>query len=155
MKIKYLAVATASLACATAQPAQAELGGAPTWPALPQSMQQSRDLAAGSAPYSVVETTLASGTLVREYVTPAGTVFGVTWTGPRLPPLDTLLGAYFPTYMQALKAQRAAAGGGTPGPAAVRQTGLVVQSGGHMGAFSGRAYLPNAVPTGATINDIK
>lgn len=154
MRFGYLAATAVSLALAAAMPVRAELGAAPTWPAVPQGAPGASRLSTGSAPYSVIETTLDSGTVVREYVTPAGTVFGLAWSGPRMPPLDTLLGAYFPTYMQALSAQRAAHGG-APGPAIVRQAGLVVQSGGHMGAFTGRAYLPDALPIGASIGDIR
>lgn len=138
----------AALACA-ALPAHAELGGAPTWPALQPEGRQSRALAASAAPYDVVETHLPSGTVVREYVSPTGMVFGIAWEGPEMAPLNTLLGAYFPTYRQALDARRAARHGGAPGPVQIDQAGLVVQSGGHMGSFSGRAYLPDAIPQGA------
>jgi hypothetical protein len=31
----------------------------------------------------------------------------------------------------------------------------VVQSGGHMRAFAGRAYLPQAIPSGVDIGDLR
>jgi hypothetical protein len=37
----------------------------------------------------------------------------------------------------------------------VDQSTLVVQSGGHMGAFSGRAWLPPALPAGVSGSDIQ
>jgi hypothetical protein len=37
----------------------------------------------------------------------------------------------------------------------VHQSGLVVETGGHMGAFVGRAYLPQALPQGVSADDIK
>lgn len=107
---------------------------------------------AASTSYTVRETRLASGTVVREYVGQDGTVFGVAWQGQQMPDLSALLGTYFPQYIAGLKANRAA--GAVRGPAAVEQSGLVVHSGGHMGAFSGEAWLPQALPAGVSTSDI-
>ena len=91
--------------------------------------------------YSVHAITLPSGTLVREYVTANGIVFGVAWEGPTLPDLKTVLGTSFDTYVAASAAQRNT-------PLAVSGADLVVYSGGHLRAFSGYAYLPRALPAG-------
>jgi hypothetical protein len=106
-----------------------------------------------SAAYTVQQTTLADGTVVREYLTSAGTVFGVAWDGPHLPNLSTLLGTYFPQYVAGVKASHAA--GHVRGPGVVEDSGLVVHSGGHMGAFSGQAWLPQALPAGVSASDIQ
>jgi hypothetical protein len=106
-----------------------------------------------SAAYTVQQTTLANGTVVREYLTPAGTVFGVAWSGPQPPDLATLLGSYFPQYVAGVKASHAA--GRVRGPGVVEQSGLVVHAGGHMGAFSGQAWLPQALPAGVSAADIQ
>ena len=45
--------------------------------------------------YTVHEMELPSGTIVREYVSPAGVVFGVAWQGPFMPDLRQLFGAYY------------------------------------------------------------
>jgi hypothetical protein len=137
-------------------PARAELGGAPTWsPGGTNNVTMlAQHLSATSVPYTVHETTLSSGTTVREYVTQSGTVFAIVWQGPQMAPLNTLLGAYFPAYLQGLSDARAATGG-THGPLAVQQAGLVVQTGGHMGAYTGRAYLPQALPQGVGVDDIR
>jgi hypothetical protein len=103
---------------------------------------------APAASYTVNETTLASGTVVREYVSQSGTVFGIAWRGPQMPDLAALLGSYFPQYVEGVKAVRAARPG--HGPVAVEQSGLVVRSGGHMGSFSGQAWLPQALPAGVS-----
>jgi hypothetical protein len=103
--------------------------------------------------YTVRQTTLATGTVVREYVSQAGTVFGVAWTGPQPPDLSALLGSYFPQYVAGVKASHAA--GTVRGPGIVEQAGLVVHSGGHMGAFSGQAWLPQALPAGVSADDIQ
>jgi hypothetical protein len=138
--------------------AHAELGTAPTWPAssMAQANQATRlvqHVSAAAVSYSVDETTLSSGTVVREYVGQNGSVFAVVWHGPQMAPLNTLLGTYFPSYLQGVRDARAAQGGGH-GPANVQLQGLVVQSGGHMGNFTGRAYLPQALPQGIGPDDL-
>jgi hypothetical protein len=109
--------------------------------------------ASASASYTVRQTTLANGTVVREYVSAAGSVFGVAWSGPQMPNLSELLGSYFPQYVAGIKANRAA--GIVHGPGVVEQSGLVVHSGGHMGAFSGQAWLPASLPAGVSTSDIQ
>jgi hypothetical protein len=61
-----------------------------------------------------------------------------------------LLGRYFDTYTEAAKAQQAGAG-----RIHVQLPGLVVQSGGQMRAFFGRAYLPALLPEGVTLDEIR
>lgn len=93
------------------------------------------------AAYTVHTITLASGTVVREYVGADGIVFGIAWEGPTLPDLKTTLGAAFERFVNATPTR----GGG---PLAVSADDLVVYSSGHLRAFSGHAYLPRALPTG-------
>lgn len=122
-----------------------------------QAVMRSATSAASSSSaatsYTVRETTLASGTVVREYLSQAGTVFGIAWTGPQMPDLGSLLGSYFPQYVAAEQAARAALG--RRGVSAVTQDTLVVRSGGHMGAFAGVAWLPQALPAGVSGQDIQ
>jgi hypothetical protein len=110
--------------------------------------------ASASTSYTVRETTLGNSTVVREYLAADGSVFGIAWRGPQMPDLNDLLGSYFPQYVAGVKAVRAARGGGR-GPVSVDQSGLVVRSGGHMGAFSGQAWLPPALPAGVSGSDIQ
>jgi Protein of unknown function (DUF2844) len=63
------------------------------------------------------------------------------------------LGSYFEQYVQAAKAQSAARMGRRP--LMIEQPGLVVQSGGHPRAFSGKAYVPDMLPTGVRAEDIQ
>lgn len=100
--------------------------------------------------YTVYEMETPSGTAVREYVSRTGRVFAVAWSGPALPDLRQLLGAYFETYTEAAQAQQAG-----PGPMNVLTPGLVVQSGGRMRALFGRAYLPQLVPQGVGVDEIR
>ena len=90
--------------------------------------------------YAVHEIAAPSGTVVREFVSPAGKVFAVAWSGPTLPDLKQVLGPYFDTYVAALQQRKAR------GPVSVVLPGLVVQSSGHMRAFVGKAYLPDGMP---------
>ena len=103
--------------------------------------------------YTVRSTTLPNGTVVNEYVSSDGVVFGITWRGEQIPDLPGLLGTYFPQYLQGLKAQREARGG--RGPVNVQDSGLVVISEGHMRSFAGKAYLPDKLPAGVSGSDIQ
>jgi hypothetical protein len=158
--LAIFAVLATDLAALT--PAHAALGTAPTYAVAAQAASAGTTSTArlaqassgAAANYTVNQTTLSSGTVVSEYATTNNTVFGLSWRGPTVAPLQTLLGSYFPAYVQGLAAVHTANGGGY-GPAAVRQSALVVETGGHMGAFSGRAYLPQALPQGVSADDIK
>lgn len=103
-----------------------------------------------SGGFTLHEIQAASGAAVKEYVSPAGVVFALSWTGPSLPDLRQLLGPYFDTYVEAANAQRTGLG-----PINVQQPGLVVQSGGKMRAFFGRAYVPAMIPPGVTAGEIQ
>ena len=156
MKTSVLCAAAAMTALAAGIPAHAELGSAPTWPASTagQATRLVQHVSSAEVPYVVNETTLIGGTVVREYLARSGTVFAVVWHGPQMAPLNTLLGSYFPSYLQAVIAMHAAQGGGH-GPATVQQPGLIVQTGGHMGNFTGRAYLPGSLPQGTSPDDLQ
>jgi hypothetical protein len=100
--------------------------------------------------FTVHELTTATGTVVREYVSPAGKVFGVAWRGPFLPDFRQLLGDYFAPVMQAPRNQRQGRG-----PLEVRQSNIVFQSGGHMRSFFCRAYVPGMLPKGVSADAIQ
>jgi len=90
------------------------------------------------------------GGLVREMVSPSGTVFGVAWEGPRLPDLRQLLGQNFAAYSEAAKAPRH-----RRGPLVLEVSGLVFESYGHARAFHGRAYIRELLPAGVSIDAIQ
>jgi Protein of unknown function (DUF2844) len=100
--------------------------------------------------YRVHEIQQPSGTLIREYVGLDGKVFAVTWHGPFLPNLRQTLGNYFDEY-----AAGARAGRQDRNHVQVRTDDLVVQVGGHMRAYRGLAYLPQAMPSGVTVGDLQ
>jgi hypothetical protein len=103
-----------------------------------------------SEKFTVHELQVPSGTTVREYVSPTGTVFGVAWEGPSMPDLRQLLGAYFDMYVAATAARRTRGS-----PVLIELPGLVVQSSGHMRAFAGKAYIPAGLPQGVAAEAIR
>lgn len=119
-----------------------------------QTKMSARSLAAssgGDTVYTVSQTTLDSGTIVREYVDASGVVFAVGWTGPTLPDLRTLLGDKF-TVMTSNAAKRPKAG---HSQLAVEQSDVVIVSNGHMRAFTGHAWIPSALPAGFDTGSIE
>jgi hypothetical protein len=134
--------------------AYAALGGAPSDFGGTQATQASsagRRLAAATpsatttdAVYTVSQSTLDSGTVVREYSDAAGKVFAVSWRGPTLPDLRTLLGDKFGA-MTGAAAKRAQAG---HSQLALEQSDVVLVSNGHMRSFAGHAWIPSALPAG-------
>jgi hypothetical protein len=100
--------------------------------------------------YREHEIALPSGTLVREFAAADGTVFAVAWNGRTMPNLRQTLGRYFDTYVSAAKSAHTG-----HSRLQVQQDGLVVQSGGHMRAFAGRAYLAQAIPAGVSLGELR
>jgi hypothetical protein len=147
MKVVLL---TAALSC----PAFAVLGSvSDSVQADQEQMNASLKITQADA-YAVHEMKASTGIVVREYVSRAdGRVFGIAWQGPFMPSMQRLLGTYFEHYSQAAKAQRKSRVGRRP--LDIQEPGLVVQSAGHMLAFSGRAYDPGLLPTGVTAIDIQ
>jgi hypothetical protein len=141
------------LALATVIPAWASLGGDTASIQADQlHMQGSRTTKAAES-YTVHEIQATTGTVVKEYLSPQGKVFAVAWNGPRMPDLRQVLGSYFEQYRAAVHSPS--------GPRMVRrpvmidQPGLVVQIGGRIGAFSGRAYVPEMLPAGVRAEDLQ
>ncbi|MTV39371.1 DUF2844 domain-containing protein [Duganella radicis] len=138
--------------------AWAALGSAPSnfGTATTQSRQASRlaataTAASSEAVYTVTQSTLDSGTVVREYSDAGGTVFAVSWSGPTLPDLRTLLGDKF-AVMTSSAAKRPKAG---HSQLAVEQSDVVIVSNGHMRAFTGQAWIPGALPAGFDTTSIE
>lgn len=105
----------------------------------------------GKASYTVRANTLASGTLVKEYVGQNGAVFAVSWSGPFLPDLKELLGEHF-SVLTAESARLPKAG---RGQILVSRPDLSIESTGHMRAYSGRAWIHSMLPAGVQPEDIK
>lgn len=94
--------------------------------------------------FSVHEMQMPTGTTVREFVSPAGMVFGITWQGAFAPDLRQLLGEHFEEYVQAARTPSSRRGRGLH----IEAGDLVFESGGHMRFITGRAYLRSKLPQG-------
>lgn len=97
-------------------------------------------------PYSVQETKTSYDLIVKEFVDAQGIVFAVSWSGPVRPNMRDLLGTYFSRFVDASK---------PGGPTSVKADDLVLFSGGHMGAFSGAAYVPGLLPANFDVSVLK
>ena len=96
---------------------------------------------------TVYTQSIPNGVAVRQYVDANGWVFAVAWEGPVLPDFERLLGASFQTYMAAVRQQRRGV--------AIQTPELVIESGGMMRSFIGRAYLPAKLPVNLSAQDIR
>jgi hypothetical protein len=135
-----------------ATPALAALGGPYASVAADRAHFAARVVSAAAATHTVHTLTLPNGGTVKEYSRPDGTVFAVTWSGRGRPDLRQLLGPWFDV-MQADNAART----GPPHrrPLSVSRSNFLLQSGGHSGAFWGKALLPGVAPAGFSANDLQ
>ena len=94
----------------------------------------------------------AGNTVINEYATNTGEIVAYTWQGPTMPDLVALLGNYAGSYKAG--AASAAADGNLHASRVVRPD-VVVESGGPMRGYAGRAWLPGALPPGVTVDDLR
>jgi hypothetical protein len=91
-----------------------------------------------------------AGCTVKEFVTPAGVVFGLAWKGIRHPDFPQILGKYSAEFRDAYaQTQR-------PGhsPVAVHSRRAVVELGGQMRSVIGRAYVSARAPSNVALGEI-
>ena len=100
--------------------------------------------------FSVQQTRLPSGTTIREYANAHNILFAVAWEGPMLPDLHALFGHYYDDYLQLAQSAPSRLR-----HIAVSSKELVVVSHGHIRAFQGKAFLPELLPEGVLISQIK
>jgi hypothetical protein len=142
-------VLLAALAAA-ALPGWAVLGGSVESVVADQLKFQAKRAVVETQEYTLHVISLEDGTLIREYVTPGGKVFGVSWSGPTIPDLSQLLGSFNAEFQNAARTKT-----GHRRTASVHESDLVVESSGHMRAFYGRAYLHSMLPAGVTQEIVK
>jgi Protein of unknown function (DUF2844) len=147
-RISWMGIALLMLALPL--PALAALGGDVTSVHADQAQMKGSLKTTQAEVYTVHEIKASAGTVVKEYVSPAGKVFAITWRGQFIPNMQQLLGTYFDQYAQAAKAQRESHVGHRP--LNIQEPGLVFQNGGHMRGYFGRAYAPDMVPQGVNVD---
>jgi hypothetical protein len=150
MYSKLRSAGLALLLLAVCVPARATLGESVGTVSDDQAQLQAALEVATSEKFAVHRLQLPTGTSVNEYVSPAGMVFAVSWQGPAMPDLQQLLGRYFAAYVEAVKNQT-----GVSGARSAEQSGLVVQTGGHMRAYFGRVYVAAMLPHGVSAEEIR
>ena len=94
--------------------------------------------------YKVHELANTEGAVVREYVSPDGTVFGITWQGRSTPDMNQLLGNYVNNFQTATRDQtqiRQRRG------IAIRTSDFVYSNFCRLGVCSGSAYAPKLLPS--------
>ena len=102
--------------------------------------------------YRVHQLTTANGITVREYVSPNGLVFGISWGGRFMPDVRQLLGDYVNNLQSASAAQtriRHLRG------LTVKTSDFVFTSFGHMQSWAGSAYVPSLVPTNVSAEVVR
>jgi hypothetical protein len=150
-----LALGAACLLDLAARPAYAGLGATTASIEPDRASMRGQLRSRSEAGYSVDEITTASGTVVREYISPAGVVFAVSWFGPSMPNLQQTFGTYFTQFQAAVQARRAA----EPqlrghNHLEIDTPSLVVHAMGHMRHYLGMAYVPALMPTNLSISDL-
>jgi hypothetical protein len=135
------------------------LGSGPAWAALGENVSsvESDAQALGGQHVVVPKTgfdlhqiTLKDGSVVNEFVSPAGTVFGISWQGHSIPNLHQVLGTYIVNLQQG---QRTAI---VPRRAiTIQGDNFVFSSAGHMRSFRGRAYVPGLIPANLTAEVVR
>jgi hypothetical protein len=93
-----------------------------------------------------------SGMLVREFSTPNGMVFAISWSGPALPDLQRLFGASYVGYVRALSQLKRP---GLKRSVRLASDSLIVEQEGHLRAYIGRAILPAMLPAGVTLAQLR
>ncbi len=128
------------------------LGAAPAWAVLGEyesSVSLDQQVFGGAhreearQGYKLHEITTPDGTVVKEFVSPAGLVFGIRWQASHMPNLQQLMGSSMTELQAAMQSKTRRH---TGGPLIVRTDKLVFVSGGHMRSFHGYAYVPSLVP---------
>jgi len=155
-RLRWLCVGVAgALLLGLALPAGASLGGNASSVETDRAQMNASAQVMRRNAYDIHEIQMPGGTVVDEYISPAGTVFAVSWHGQFPPPMQQILGTCFQQYSAALQAQSSQPKMYGHRPLNIQEQGLVVQTSGHMRAHSGRAYLPDLLPTGMTVNQIQ
>jgi hypothetical protein len=137
--------------CLCVEPVRAGLGSDAADILIDSAQMQGVITLVSRAQYDVQEITAEAGTRVREYVNRGGLVFAVSWDGPVMPDLRQLLGSHYAAYTEALSASTHR----DLRSVRVATRELVVECGGHMRAYSGRAYLPVLIPPGVPVAELR
>jgi len=133
-------------------PAWAVLGQYESSVSVDQQTLRSEDYVQAFQGYKVHQLTTPNGTMIREYVSPQGLVFGVAWQAPFMPDMTQLLGSYVTNLQTASRTQtqtRHLRG------IIVRTNDFVIVSSGQMRHWRGNAYVPSLVPSNVSVEVVR
>ena len=138
--------------CSLTQQAQATLGeSVDSDTTNRKSLSAVRSTEKTASKYTVYESQYDTIT-IREYTSSSGIVFGIVWLGLTHPDLTPLLGSYASEHKKALSQVKRQPGSKH---VKVKTENVVVEKWGHMRKLQGRAYAPDLIPEGVSIDEIK
>lgn len=149
---KCARILAAAVLLAMPFPAQAVLGDSAASVLTDQARMKGTLRSTDNRTYVMHEITVPMQTTVREFVSPAGVVFGVAWEGQFTPDLQQLLGPYYQQAQQAAPQQQPRP---RRAPIVIDTPSLVFQQTGHARSFHGFAYIPQLLPKGVQTSDIR
>jgi Protein of unknown function (DUF2844) len=103
--------------------------------------------------YAVHEIRTPNNSVVREFVSTGGKVFAVAYHGNSLGESNGVLGSYAAQLAQAMKTVHG--GRHVGGPVDIQLPGMHYHASGHMRSYTVRAYLPDSVPQGVSMEEIR
>jgi hypothetical protein len=130
------------------------MGSLPAWAALGDNVSSvnsdvqalgGQHVMVAKVGYNVHQITLPDGSVVKEFVSSAGWVFGISWTAHFMPNLPQLLGSYLTDLQQGQRTNVVRRRAVT-----IQTDNFVFSSVGHARYFRGRAYVPGLVPPNLT-----
>jgi len=133
-------------------PAWATLGQIEGTVSVDQQHLRSEDLVQSFQAYKVHQLTTTNGTIVREYVSPKGLVFGVAWQAPFMPDMHQLLGDYVTALQSATQAQTQIQ---RRRSLIIKTNDFVFVSAGRLRFYTGRAYVPSMIPGNVSVEVVK
>jgi hypothetical protein len=148
---RNIVTATLLILTITYLPAWATLGESEASVTSDQLLMKSEERVQTLQNYRIHELT-AEGTTVREYVSPQGSVFAITWHGRSVPDMNQLLGTYTNNLQTATAAQTKIQ----------RRRGITVKTEDfvysnfcHLRQCVGSAYLPKLMPSNVAVEAIR
>jgi hypothetical protein len=135
------------------------MGSFPAWAALGENVSSvdsdaqalgAQHVMVAKVGYNMHQITLRDGSVIKEFVSPAGTVFGVSWKSHSMPNLPQLLGSYL-TNLQLGQRTRVIPRRGVT----IQGNDFVFTNFGLTGSFHGRAWVPSLVPANLTMEVVQ
>ena len=123
-----------------------------------QKKSETKSATDSAAPAYTIHEIESGAHTIREYLNPTtGVVFAVAWNGNAHPDLEQLLGTYATEHQAAFKTYRDDPNNRKKKQRnhSIKSANIIVERGGHMRNFKGRAYISAMIPAGVKIDEIK